>query len=214
MKYADALGIAEYLLRELQDACECEFDPPLDVERLCKIGGGLRRGKADVHDIEIIAKPVLTAPRPEFGMPIFKTEFDKILHGIEHSGQLSRIKGKDKMKQYAINLEMFHLPRLMEAFTVEFYLVTPPAQWGVDFLIRTGPKEFGQWIVTSRNLGGRMRPGYRVKDAAVWRDDQIDSKGHPFPGEKPLSMPSEQDLFDFLGLSWIEPGERVARWAK
>jgi DNA polymerase/3'-5' exonuclease PolX len=212
MKHTDALGIAEYLLRELQMACE--FVPPLYIERLCRIGGGLRRGKADVHDIEIIAKPIITVPRPEFGMPLFKTQFDKTLYVFEYSGLLRRIKGGDKMKQYAINLERFHLPRMMNAFTVEFYLVTPPAQWGVDFMIRTGPLEFNRWIVTSQNSGGRLPEGYRVKDAAVWRADQIDLKGHPFPGEKPLEMPAEEDFFDFLGLGWIEPSERVARWRR
>jgi hypothetical protein len=53
-----------------------------------------------------------------------------------------------------------------------------------------------------------------VKDAAVWRAYQIDLKGHPFPGEKPLGMPYEEDFFDFLGLSWLEPSERVARWQR
>src|SRR3972149_4312725 len=118
MKHADALMIGSYLIEQLETVCE--FEPPMFVERLCKLGGGLRRGKEDVHDIEIVAKPILNVPRPEFGKPVFKTAFDKALYSLEQFGQLTRIRGKDKMKQYAINLEMFGLAPMVNPFTVEF----------------------------------------------------------------------------------------------
>jgi DNA polymerase/3'-5' exonuclease PolX len=216
MKHADALMIGNVLVARLEETCE--FEPPMYIDRLCKLAGGLRRRKPDVHDIEIVAKPNLKAPRPEFGKPIFKTAFDKVLFELEQSKHLKKIKGKDKMKQYEINLALFGIEPIINPFTVEFYLVTPPAEWGVDFVIRTGPNSptnnFSTWIVTPRLKGGRLPDGYRVKDAAVWREDQIDSMGHPFYGEKPLEMPTEGDFFDFLELNWIEPKDRIARWRR
>jgi DNA polymerase/3'-5' exonuclease PolX len=214
MKYDEALQIGTWLTDQLRETCE--FEPPMYMHRLCTLAGGLRRLKDDVHDIEVVAKPILKAPRPEFGKPVFISAFDKILFELEKSGHLKRIKGKDKMKQYAINLELFGLKPMLNPFTVEFYLVTPPAQWGVNFAIRTGPgspgNNFSKWIVTTRKAGGRLPDGYRVKHAAVWRQDQIDAKGEPFKGEKPLDMPLEEDFLDFLNLGWIEPKDRVARW--
>lgn len=214
MKHADALMIGKVLIARLEEACE--FEPPICIDRLCKLAGGLRRLKPDVHDIEIVAKPILKPLRPEFGKPIFKTAFDKVLFELEQSKHLKKIKGKDKMKEYAINLELFGIKPMIIPFTVEFYLVTPPAQWGVDFVIRTGPgsreNNFSQWIVTPRSKGGRLPDGFRVKDAAVWRDHQIDQKGKPFPGEEPIPMPTEEDFLDFLELLWVEPKDRVARW--
>ena len=214
MNHADALKIGNWLVEQLESCCE--FEPPMYIDRLCRLAGGLRRLKPDVHDIELVAKPILKAPRPEFGKPVFKTEFDKVLFGLEQSQHLKRIKGKDKMKQYAINLELFGLKPMFNPFTVEFYLVTPPAQWGVNLAIRTGPgspgNHFSKWIVTPRKAGGSLPDGYRVKHAAVWREDQIDAKSEPIKGETPIPMPDEINFLDFLGLGWLEPKNRIARW--
>jgi DNA polymerase/3'-5' exonuclease PolX len=163
----------------------------------------LRRGKKDVHDIEIIAKPILSPPKAVFGEPAFKTELDKALSGLELSGTLRRIKGKDKLKQYAINTEKFGIEYIsMNAFCVEFWLVTPPAEWGVQYVIRTGPEDFSKWMVTKKMFGGALPDTYYVKGGAVWN------------GENGLKFdtPDEQDFFDLCGLKWIEPSQRVARW--
>ena len=45
MNYSIALSIADYLVGELKEHC---------LPGYCRIAGGLRREKADVHDIEIV----------------------------------------------------------------------------------------------------------------------------------------------------------------
>ena len=101
---------------------------------------------------------------------------------------------------------------------VLFYLVTPPAQFGVDLMIRTGPgsttDNFSQWIVTPRSKGGALPDGYRVKHAAVWSVDQLNEKGEPKPTELPLQMPTEHSFFKFLGMDWINPRDRHAKWGR
>ena len=104
---------------------------------------------------------------------------------------------------------------------MEFYLCTPPAQYGVLLAIRTGPqnkqireRNFSQYIVTRRSQGGALPDGYRVKHAAVWCEEQLDAKDEPKKGEAPLSMPDELDFFKFLDLPWIEPRDRVAKWKR
>jgi DNA polymerase/3'-5' exonuclease PolX len=208
--------IADQLHEWAKDACE--YEPPLDIDRLCTIAGGLRRHSEDVHDIEIVAKPTPGAPRPVFGEPPYKTEFDKVLARLEKDGYLRSLMGGEKLKKYEIHMQRFDLPSALSAFKVEFYLCTPPAQYGVLLMIRTGPGKdednFSQYIVTPRRLGGALPDGYRVKYAAVWREEQMDAKDEPIKGQLPLSMPGEVDFFDFLGLPWIEPMNRHAMWRR
>lgn len=92
---------------------------------------------------------------------------------------------------------------LPEGINLDLFLVLQPAQqWGVLFAIRTGPAEFSHWLVTPRKDGGALPSNCRVKDGAVWEGSAI------------VPMPEESDFFDFLGLGWIEPGQRQAGWSR
>jgi len=209
MNYKDACLIAEDLKTLIQPACEPES---------VMIGGGIRRKKMDVHDIEIIAKPILKPPVPVFGDPrTFLTPLDKKLYELEMAKRLystSPNKG-EKKKVYKINLDYYGLQAL-NGFSVEFYLCTPPAQWGVGIVIRTGPgsdeDNFSKFCVTQRLQGGALPDGYRVRHLAVWSADQLDARFEPFKGESPMEMPEEMDFLKFLGLGWIEPAARHAGW--
>jgi len=208
MNYADAITIGTSILEKVKPACE---------EGYCVLGGGLRRRKPDVHDIEIVAKPILKTPRPMFGMKLFKTTLDQVLYGMEGSGQIMRISGADKMKKYLVDPSMFAVDS-KETIHVEFWLVTPPAQWGVQLVIRTGPgsgdDHFSKWVVTSRSAGGALPDSYRVKHGAVWFSYQLDQKGKPLDGQTPIPMPEEIDFLDFVGLGWIDPEDRHPDWGR
>lgn len=222
MKHEPGMQIALSLVEWLASSCEVD---PMTGEALIVIAGGLRRGlemedKPDVHDIEIVAQPTQKSPPLAFGQKPYATFFDKMLSQIQEEGYLGKaLKNGPKLKQYEINLPRFGIEPVNEKpFKVEFYLVTPPAQFGVDLVIRTGPgKEednFSQWIVTPQEKGGALPDGYRVKHAAVWRDDQLDAKGEPRPTELPLQMPTEHSFFEFLGMDWINPPDRHAKWGR
>ena len=94
---------------------------------------------------------------------------------------------------------------------LDLFVVTPPAEWGVQMVIRTGPAEFSHWCVARVRNGGVMKNTHRVQDGAVWLGDREEK--NPDPLTK-LSMPEEIDFLNFLGLGWIEPGEREARWRR
>lgn len=87
---------------------------------------------------------------------------------------------------------------------VELYIVLPPAQWGVLELIRTGPKEFSQWIVTQRKKGGPLPSACRVQDGRILY--RIDKKDYE------VFIPNEQAYFDLLGLDYIPPHSRRPDW--
>lgn len=208
MNYADAYRIAEDLRQKIAPACE----PGLTL-----IVGSLRRKKSNVHDIEIAGKPILGAPRPTFGDPkVFETRLDQILYSLEMEGELiNGGKNGSKMKKYIVNTEPYGFETL-NPFYVEFYLATPPAQWGVECVIRTGPgsedDNFSRWCVTTRSQGGALPDGYRQRHLAIWSADQLDGSLEPRKGEEPIPMPTEEDFFKFLNLPYIMPAARHARW--
>ena len=196
MKHADALTIAQGLVECLRPACT-----------RIEIAGSIRRGKAEVKDIEIVAIPDLTPvprPRAEFGKPIpkvHKTKLDAILDEMVSERLICFEKNGDKHKKFDFQNHIY----------CDLFLVTPPAEWGVQMVIRTGPADFSHWIVTRQRSGGAMLNTHRVQDGAVWLG--ATEEKNPDPSTK-LSMPEEMDFFRFLGLGWIEPGAREARWKR
>ena len=229
MKYHQAKIIADTILGKCAPACKLGFpdvgdrggsiDDPIavavDLKPYCVVGGGIRRGKADCHDIEIVAMPVQKAPPLVFGQKeIYKTYFDKAIADMLEEGILLRkIKAGNRMKQYDVNLKYFGLPVSVDPFNVEFYLCIPPSQWGVLYTIRTGPSDFSHWMVTERRKGGALPDGYICKDNVIGKRVHVEGeKEDERDGEIP--MPTEADFFQFCGLDWIEPSKREARWGK
>lgn len=167
------------------------------VERI-EIAGSVRRGKPEVKDIELVAIPNLMPPRPEFGQKLVaRTRQAAVLYNLQRTGLIELIKDGEKYKQFWILQEHAHLIK------VDLFLVTPPAQWGVIQVIRTGPAEFSQWMVTPISKGGALPDGFHVDGGCVLADGMVACAQH---------MPEEQDFFTFCGLEWIEPGKREARW--
>ena len=209
MIHKDALYVAEWLVDELRPGCE-----------RIEIAGSIRRGKLDVKDIEIVAIPILKPPRPEFGKPVDKTPLDGILRQlVEPDGMLKPVKGGDKFKQFEIRrLAEFGIAEPLYPFKLDLFLVTPPSQWGVEFMIRTGPSDFSQWMVTQKSKGGALPDGYFVRHNVVW------AEGTEVPNKavdsieimcelNSVEMPEEEDYFELCGLMpVIEPEKRVAQW--
>lgn len=158
-----------------------------------EIAGSTRRGKPEVKDIELIAHPIPGSDM--FGAEDYiNNDLEKQLADmIELGASVIPIKNGIKYKQ-------LYLPN--EDINLDLFIVTPPAEWGVQFVIRTGPAEFSQWMVTQRYKGGALPSFANVKGGAVWIDD----------GHTKVEMPEEQNFFDFCGLAWIEPADRKPAW--
>lgn len=193
MKHADVLVIAEWLKEYLLPHC-----------KRIEIVGSVRRGKADVHDMELLAVPLDVHPPIEFGRKnIDKTFLDQYLRYLVDDATLRLVKGGDKYKQFVfLRWEEFAIDAPLSDFHFDLFIVTPPAEWGVQSVIRTGPSDFSHWMVTKRLLGGALPDTLYVKDGAVW-DGKDGSK---------YNTPEEEDFFQLCGMEWIEPGGRVARW--
>ena len=209
MKHDHALKVGNFLVNKMQPGCE-----------RIEIAGSIRRGKADVKDIEIVAIPILKPPRPEFGKPIDKTPLDRQLRWLERDGVLKRVKGGDKFKQFEIGrLAEFGIDQPLNPFKLDLFLVTPHSQLGVDLVIRTGPSDFSQWMVTQKSKGGALPDGYFVRHNVVWAEgtDVPNKAGDVVKMMTPdnhIEMPEEADWFAFCGLGLIEPGKRTAGWSQ
>jgi len=171
----EAQRIARYYLGLLAPACE-----------RIEIAGSIRRKKLLVGDIEMVAIPKLAVSNDLFGNPSKPHSLldDAVADLIPRGARL--LKNGERYKQIA----------LPEGVNLDLFIVLPPAQWGVIFLIRTGPAAFSRWVVTPRKHGGALPSNCRVKDGAVWRNGEI------------IPMPEEEEFFRLLGLPAIAPEHR------
>jgi DNA polymerase/3'-5' exonuclease PolX len=112
-----------------------------------EIAGSIRRRKAEVGDIEIVAQPL-----PMFGLFGDQIGFQSLCLPYRAT------KNGPRYKQYA----------LPEGINLDLFIVLPPAQWGVIFALRTGGEKFSQRLVTHRPYG-YLPPEYFVSDGAVHR---------------------------------------------
>ena len=207
MKHAEALTTAQALAGYFGPAC-----------KRIEIAGSIRRGKADVKDIEMVCVPDNTPPEKpklEFGKPVpptHKTKLDELVHRMVQVGDARMELNGDRLKRMYLKYA---------GIKCELFINIPPSEWGVQMVIRTGPSDFSHWCVTNRKFGGALPDGYFVKHQVVWIADEISKHDMPKNADKAvelltdtnhLSMPEEVDFLNFLGLGWIEPKERVAKW--
>jgi DNA polymerase/3'-5' exonuclease PolX len=161
MKYDDALFFALDICRQI--------DPY--VTRF-QIAGSVRREKAEVGDIEIVAIPKLKTVRDMFQVEVATDSLlDQVIPTLG-----TVIKNGPKYKQIDLG-----------PIKLDLFLVTPPAQWGVILALRTGPADFSQALVTARNKHGLLPSHAKVEDGAVWS------------GGKIIPMPEETDFLKFCG---------------
>jgi DNA polymerase/3'-5' exonuclease PolX len=167
---ADAEIIAKEVVKVLSPHC-----------RRIEIAGSIRRKKPDVGDIEIVAIPNMLPSIDMFGnsgTPV--SELDVFNFNTE-LGRL--IKKGSKYKQ----IELF------SGLALDLFIVLPPAQWGVIFMIRTGSWEYSKHMVTTKKAGGVLPSNCKVKDGGVYRDDLL------------IGMDEEIDYYNLCGLEFVPP---------
>jgi hypothetical protein len=178
MAWYDAAAVAGAILSQWRPA----------TKRIA-VGGSIRRGAADVGDVEIIA--VSQGADLHDLLDQWLAE-GKVQKRLKSDG--SPIAWKDKYRAM-----------LYHGVAVDLF-ITSPAQWGIIYLIRTGPGTCddprwkggpSQMIVTQRSKGGLLPNDLNVKDGWIWR------------GDKRLSTPEESDVWKLLGIPEIAPYERT-----
>jgi DNA polymerase (family 10) len=150
-----------------------------------EIAGSIRREKPSIGDVEIVMIPRLHTAFNLFGDSIVKRETDDITAALLVDG-FTLLKNGDHFKQ----------ARLQGGSVVFDLFLTTPEQWGMIFTIRTGSADFSHRLVTQRNKGGLLPSYMHVKGGLLWAGDKV------------IPTPEERDVFNAIGLPWIEPSER------
>ena len=156
-----------------------------------EVAGSLRRGKAEVGDIEIVAQPILRPVRGLFGDVM---GMENALETFPWAAWGQIVKSGPRYKQLIT-------PQGPKCATLDVFIVLPPAQWGLIYLLRTGPADFSRWVVTPRRKGGGLPSHLRVKDGAIWSGKEI------------IPTPTEADVFRLLGMDYIPPAQRKPLWS-
>jgi len=169
-----------------------------------EIAGSVRREKPFVKDLEIVVVPCIIQSKDLF-------DEGEGYSALENApvNQLGKVvKNGSRYKQIDLG-----------GIMLDLFIVLPPAEFGVQFLIRTGDKFFSHWMVTRRDRtaysddSGKFYHGVlpkyaKVKDGAVWEGrDEI------FDGTK-IFMPEEIDFFKYCGMDYVEPRNRNERFVE
>ncbi len=169
MQWIEAWAIAEKIAAELEHSCT-----------RIQIAGSLRRQKPEVGDIEIVAAPIFK--KDLFGV----VSTDHMLNEFDYSTLGKLVKNGSKFKQVELN----------EGINLDLFIVTPPAEWGVQLLIRTGPADYSHRFVMPKTQGGMLHGWQKIRDGAMWRED------------RKLPTPEEEDVYKFIDMPYLQPQER------
>jgi DNA polymerase (family 10) len=189
--FAVAFPVAADLVARMSAPCE-----------RVAVAGSLRRGKGLVGDIEIVAMPwLLDEPDGLWGTRKVSA-LDRLLSNLVAAGLLAGAESVGKVAAMGERYQKF--AHVESGLQVDLFIVRPPAQWGVIFLIRTGPAEFSQWLVTEAR-----RRHFHVTGGALHRG----SMGCiPSTSCEVVDTPDEPAVFAALGMEYLRPAERgVAR---
>ena len=150
-----------------------------------EIAGSIRRRKAEVGDIELVAISQTMVSTDLFGNERGTvTVLDHQVSRLVRKKGWRFIQNGQKYKQIDLGsccLDLF---------------ITDRDQWGVIFLLRTGSAEFSHWFVTRRSEGGGLPSHMRIQDGRLWIGGQV------------ADTPEESDVFEKTGICWVSPNER------
>lgn len=181
MKLEEAQVYAEKVVAVLQPFCSCIM-----------VAGSIRRGKAEVGDIDIVAIPKTGWYPGPFGFDIEVTAernwtivIPKVLSG---KGLKIVVSGPELLRC-----------TFADGFQMDLYRARPET-WGVILLIRTGSKEHNVKLCTLARSKGLM---LSAKDGVI----QTLTSGC-MTASKVIASQSEEDIFSALGLKFVEPKDR------
>lgn len=179
--YEVASRIASQLVERFEPACE----------KVC-VAGSIRRQRPEIGDIELIAIPRRGANL--FGEPVGASQLDEMLESLIALGAIEMSMPKrwgERLKSFSFESTGGRL------FKVDLFLQTEET-WGVNLMIRTGSAEFARRMVTDKTRGGYKPSEFYFKEARLWRH------GEP----EPLGTTSEESVFHYLGVDYVEPRNR------
>lgn len=192
-----------------------------------EVAGSVRRHKAEPKDIEIVCQPSRydTYKERPGDLPIpYINSVDQAMHELVEAGTIQLGDPFEQNKDGKVIVckapfsEKYYRVKY-KGEKVDVFVCTPPASWGVEFLLRTGDGGHNIWIVTKGYPRGiYFRQGRLVRHmdsrGRYIPDAQIAKPHGCVPGKCHLEViktPEEIDVFRALNLDYIKPEDRV-KW--
>ncbi|MBA9078964.1 hypothetical protein [Rufibacter quisquiliarum] len=190
MELQKALKIANYLCKGLAPYCE----------RIA-IAGSVRRGKADVKDIELLAIP----KRETRGEPIQDLfgnvtapalQVNMLCEGLKRVPKIRWIKpGTSEIIDWPLKNEAKYFRGYIDSCDIKVDIFTArECTWGYQMAIRTGPAEFSQALVQKW-----LRLGYQGQGGMLTKYGKL------------VPVREEKDLFDLLYMEYVLPHKRESQ---
>ncbi len=151
-----------------------------DVERI-RIAGSIRREKDTVGDIEIVCQP------------IWKNGLNIKMQNLLEMGVIDLNRPRKDNKKNPFGERYYRINYLLNntAYPIDLFVVLPPAQFAVIYLIRTGSADYSHWFVQQG-----YKYGIRVID------------GHLEQNGKVIDTAQEIDVFDAMHVPYRDPKYR------
>jgi DNA polymerase/3'-5' exonuclease PolX len=163
MNYLEAIEIANRVKFRLMPHCD-----------RCEIAGSVRRRKSECKDIEIVAIP------KDYEVGLFAKGIGLVLR------EWGILKGKPGPDCRYLQI------RLPDGINLDLFFAEPE-NWGLIYLIRTGPWEYSKRVIGSE-LPAR---GYHSVG------------GQLMFNSKPIPVREEEDLYRILGTPFLKPEFRL-----
>lgn len=176
------------------------------------IAGGIRRGKAEVHDIEIICQPkrVKVGTMDLFGEDTRKEEVSQdFAKKVLSIGKVIKGKPTGRMMQIEVENPFGSAKIMLDLFMPE------PYDYYRQFAIRTGSADYSAKVIA----GGWRKLGWVGTENGLRLEIQCD--GHVDPNTKktkwvcntnkpelPPVWQNEEEFFNWLGVQYIPPSIR------
>jgi hypothetical protein len=163
-----------------------------------EVAGSLRRGKAEVGDIEIVAIPrmeervVRQATLLDPAQTAPHSALWGCLDGWLAEGRICHTPSKAWGDLYR---RFLFTSAKGETYQVDVFTCTTE-NWGNTFLIRTGSGDFSQFMVTPQSKGGALPDGF------------AHSGGWLYQHGRPVPVREEAEWFALCGLPFVPPAQR------
>lgn len=194
VSWQEASATAGHLMELLRPAC-------LRIE----VAGSIRRGRPEVHDIELVAVPRTRLELQQTGLwapeEVLVNDLQLAIDRAIANGVLEVHPTDPKRGQRYAKL----MTSTEDGTPVQLDLFMPASLevFGLLLLIRTGPAAFSQRVVTDAR-----RSGYHVADGEL-HTGAMSCIGASTRHCSRVPTPEERDVFDRLGMRWIAPRDRA-----
>ncbi|MEQ1888344.1 MAG: hypothetical protein ABL951_04080 [Alphaproteobacteria bacterium] len=178
MKLNEAFQIATRI--QIALAPHCEFER-------CRIAGSIRRGKADVGDIEIVCLP---KKEPEMTADMFPTATGKMVSTAQfHSIVQALVKTPDVGNPNGRNMRF----EMHEGIKLDLFMPQAKDYFRI-FAMRTGSADYSHKVIAT----AWVRMGYHGSENGLQKQEGLTTIAAP-------AWQSEHEFFEWLGLQWIDP---------